>query len=110
MDHASRQPADGCNLLGARHRAVSLNARSDVFTYGNDMGNRLIGINPHRDFANQPMFDLAICRRGFVFNAFDLASFKYSREFDLKQVTSLARQDIENILSQSKAARNTELA
>src|SRR6185369_572309 len=110
MDHTSRQPAHCRQFLCARDGTIRFHAIGDFLTHRNDVTNLAGVVGPHWNLADDPMPDVAFWRGSLLVDAFDLTALKHAGKLLFQHVTWLTSQDIENVLAEHRATRNTELA
>ena len=110
MDHARRQASDRGKFLRASDGAICFHSIGDFLADSNDVRDLSAVVGPHRDLADDPVPDVTFWRWRFLLDALDLTALKHAREFLLQHVAWLAREHVENVLAEHRAARDTELS
>src|SRR6266480_742874 len=69
MDHASCESAYCCELLRASHRTIGFDAGANILPNGNYVRHFPASIDPHWNFADQPMINSPVWRCSFLLDA-----------------------------------------
>src|SRR5436190_2181744 len=109
MDHASCESAYCCELLRASHRTIGFDAGANILPNGNYVRHFPASIDPHWNFADQPMINSAVWRSSLVFDALNFTGRKYTGKLAFQQITFLTGQDSEDVFSHHRTTRNAKL-
>src|SRR6202008_3695321 len=110
MNYAGCEPAYGSKFLSSRNGAICFYSIGYFLANCNHVADAPGVVGPHRNLADDPMTDVALCRRRLLIDAFDLTALEHALKLFLQHIARLPREHLKNILAEYRTTRNTQLA